>query len=330
MRAALDAPRRARRGRPHGRRARRHGRARARRAAAITREVGRAADELGVDVLVAVGDARARLRAGRQWVAATADGRREAARASCVAARRRRARQGARARWGSRRRRGTRDDTPSGPVLIAGPRRDAHLDRRSARSSSSSCAGTSSASTSARRGRRGHVAKQGTPSMGGLLILLAAIDRVPRASQYTLPGAHRLLRDARLRARSASSTTSSSSATAARSASRAAGSCCCSPRSRSSSASSSHDHGASTTRLRPGARRSIPLSWGWYVAPVPRDRRRRERREPHRRARRPRGGRRDHRAVHVHGDERDRLHPLGPVGHRSDDRRSISRSSARR
>ena len=59
-------------------------------------------------------------------------------------------------------------------VLIAGARRAHRLDRRSARGSSSSCAATSSASTSARTGPQHHVAKQGTPTMGGLLILFAA------------------------------------------------------------------------------------------------------------------------------------------------------------
>ena len=56
-----------------------------------------------------------------------------------------------------------------------------------------------------------HVVKQGTPTMGGLLILLARRDRRSCAlSKYTAAGADRALRDARAAARSASSTTSSS------------------------------------------------------------------------------------------------------------------------
>ena len=75
-----------------------------------------------------------------------------------------------------------------------------------------------------------HLLKQGTPTMGGLLILFAAT--VGFLPVVALPSAvaHRAVRDARAAARSASSTTSSSSRTSARSDCAAAGSCCSSPR----------------------------------------------------------------------------------------------------
>ena len=52
-----------------------------------------------------------------------------------------------------------------------------------------------------------HAEKQGTPTMGGLLIIARRVDRVPSALPLHAARADGLRDDARLRRRSASSTT---------------------------------------------------------------------------------------------------------------------------
>ena len=79
------------------------------------------------------------------------------------------------------------------------PAGHAPLDRRSDRSSSTSCAATSSGQHIREEGPESHQVKQGTPTMGGLLIVFSATVAVPRAQPLHNRGADRLRRDARLR-----------------------------------------------------------------------------------------------------------------------------------
>ena len=70
-----------------------------------------------------------------------------------------------------------------------------------------------------------HIVKQGTPTMGGLLILATAVDAVPRALAVHAAGPRAAVRRRSAAPRSASPTTTSRCASAARSGSRAAGRC---------------------------------------------------------------------------------------------------------
>ena len=70
-----------------------------------------------------------------------------------------------------------------------------------------------------------HIVKQGTPTMGGLLILATAVVPFLVLSRYTMPGLALLVPHRSAAPRSASPTTTSRCASAARSASRAAGRC---------------------------------------------------------------------------------------------------------
>ena len=148
--------------------------------------------ELGIEHVIAVGElARAY---GGEWVA-DADGR-GGAPAGSAAPRRRRARQGL-ALGGTRGRRGELEQLMarvlvaalvamiiailSGPTFIGFLRKNEfgqHIREE---------------------GPQTHLAKQGTPTMGGLLILLAADDRVPAALRLHAPGAHGLRHGRRVR-----------------------------------------------------------------------------------------------------------------------------------
>ena len=114
-------------------------------------------------------------------------------------------------------------------------------------------------------GPAGHHLKQGTPTMGGLLIVVSMIIPFLALSRLHAGRADRLLRHARLRRRSASPTTGSRSGTAARSASTAAGSSSCSRRSPPASAGRCNDIGLSTDVYAPVLDWRIGLSFGFYV-----------------------------------------------------------------
>ena len=183
-------------------------------------------------------------------------------------------------------------------------------------------------------GPQHHVGKQGTPTMGGLLILARRDDRVPPAVRLHAAGADDLRHRARLRRRSASSTTTSSCATALARAAAAAGRCCC----------------CSAITVAVGLRRAPPAARPRRLHPGRRTGRSRsgrsgtcllfliiagavERREPHRRPRRPRCRDVDHRARDVHRDGGDDLHPLGTAAPRADRepaRRRVHRRGADR
>ena len=137
-------------------------------------------------------------------------------------------------------------------------------------------------------GPQHHAAKQGTPTMGGLLILLAATIAFLPLSRLHAAGADDLRHGARLRRRSASSTTTSSCATSARSACAAAGRCCCCSGSPPPSASRRTISSLRTTSSSRSSTSRLPLGPFWYVLAVPDHRRRRQRREPDRRRRRAR------------------------------------------
>ena len=103
----------------------------------------------------------------------------------------------ARGRWDSRPWR--RNYAADGTRPRRSARRADHLDPRRARSSSTSCAATRSARRSARKGPSTTRAKQGTPTMGGVLIVLAAAIAFLATSVAHGAGARDLRHDARLR-----------------------------------------------------------------------------------------------------------------------------------
>ena len=74
-----------------------------------------------------------------------------------------------------------------------------------------------------------HFAKQGTPTMGGLLILLRGDDRLPADDALPPAGADGALRDARLRRDRLPRRLHQAHARALARAQAAAGRCCCSP-----------------------------------------------------------------------------------------------------
>ena len=179
-------------------------------------------------------------------------------------------------------------------------------------------------------GPAGHHVKQGTPTMGGLLIVVSMIIPFLALSHYTQAGAHRLLRHARLRRDRVHRRLVQGpppplarpqrplEAPAARGDHR---------RCRLVGAR----HRALDGRLRAGARLADRLSLRLLRPPVPDHRGRGERREPDRRHRRARGRGRDDRADHVHGDERRHVDPLGDLRPTfATPPRSTWRSSARR
>ena len=157
-------------------------------------------------------------------------------------------------------------------------------------------------------GPAGHVVKQGTPVMGGLLILLCALDPVPRALEVHAACADRALHDGRAAAavgflddfikvrhrRSLGLQGRWKLILLARDHGRASAS----PSTRRAS-STPRSTSRSLERRRPALVRLLPL-------PLPRHRRRGERRQPDGRPRRARRRHRDHRSLHVPGDQRDR------------------------
>ena len=190
---------------------------------------------------------------------------------------------------------------------------------------------TSSASRSARRGPQHHSAKQGTPTMGGLLIVLAASIAFLATSVLHAAGADDLRHDARLRRDRLPRRLDQAAPPALARALRRAGRCCSCSRSRSSVGVAAHHQQLSHDVFVPIVDGWIPLGWGWYVlvffiiagaanavnltdgldglA----------------------AGHVDHRALHADGDGGDDLHPLArrrtATGSRTG---STRRSSARR
>ena len=206
-------------------------------AAAFHREVGAAAAGAGVSELVAVGPLAREYGAGapgvRLHAVGTAAEAVDACAGCCAPATSCSSR--ARARWDSRRSRRTLAGARWPRVLVAalvaliisilaGPRFIDFLRRHEF------------GQQIREEGPEHHSAKQGTPTMGGVLIVRRGDDRVPRDERHTLP-ALTIFGTMLACGRSASSTTGSSSAIGARSGSPAAGRCCCWPRSRRRSGS---------------------------------------------------------------------------------------------
>ena len=170
-------------------------------------EIGRVARELGVDVVVGVGELGAALRAGR------VGGRRRGGRRG-RAQRRRARRRGAREGVARRRARGRRRVARgSGRMLtrvliaalvalivsiLVGPKFIEFLRRNEF------------GQHIREEGPQHHISKQGTPTMGGLLILFAATIAFLPVSNYRLQSLHGAASSRSRAARSASSTTSSS------------------------------------------------------------------------------------------------------------------------
>ena len=159
-------------------------------------------------------------------------------------------------------------------------------------------------------GPAGHVVKQGTPVMGGLLILLCAVIPFLALSKFTLPALTVLFltvscaavgflddfikvrhrRSLGLQGRwklilLAAITVVVGIAVHAQSQ-------------------------LDTSIYIPIVERRHPALLCLLPLPLPRHRGRGERRQPDRRPRRSRGGGRDHRSAHVPLDQRDRLHPV--------------------
>ena len=150
--------------------ARRDGRARPGRGRPTTARSASTPARAGVDLLIGVGEP-ARDYDPDELVADPE----EAAELLAAAARARRRGPGqglalGRPRGGRREAAGARWRLAMGEVLIAGHGGDADLHLPRARSSSSTCGSRSSGSTSARTGPQEHHAKAGTPTMGGLIV----------------------------------------------------------------------------------------------------------------------------------------------------------------
>ena len=156
-------------------------------------------------------------------------------------------------------------------------------------------------------GPEGHVVKQGTPTMGGLLIMVSMAVPFLIFSDRTLPAltvffvtlgcaAIGFVDDwTKLSHRRSLGLAGPLEARLARRITVVVGVVA--------------ERGLDYSRRRlPAARRRRPAALlGLVRAPLPHHRRRRQRREPDRRPRRPRGGHGDDRAPHLHGDERRRL-----------------------
>ena len=117
-----------------------------------------------------------------------------------VAARRRRPREGIARAWASRSsRKLSRECPPSGTSPRRGHLRDGRSRSSPGRSSSTSCAANEFGQHIREEGPADHHVKQGTPTMGGLLIVVSMIIPFLALSHYTEAGADGLLRHARLR-----------------------------------------------------------------------------------------------------------------------------------
>ena len=266
-------------------------------------EIGEAA--LEVDVVVGVGEL-ARGYSPDEWVATAADAVELVARRR--AARRRDPREGLALGWARGRRGRSRGAAVVIRVLIAagvalvlsiaiGPRFIEFLRRNEF------------GQHIREEGPKHHLAKQGTPTMGGLLILFAATIGFLPVSHFRLQVADGAVRDARVRGDRVPRRLHQAHAQAV---ARALGPVEARPprgrdgRRRRRRAPPSPEH----QRLHPRRRRLGAALVRVVPVPLPRDRRRVERDEPRRRRRRPPRGDGDHRPVHVHGDERRLVRPV--------------------
>ena len=137
-------------------------------------------------------------------------------------------------------------------------------------------------------GPQHHLAKQGTPTMGGAPDRARGDDRVPAALRLHAAGADDLRDDARLRRDRLPRRLDQAAPPAARSACAAAGRCCCCSAITAAVCVAAHHQQLGARRLRPDRRLLDPARLGLVRARVPHHRRRRERGEPDRRPRRPR------------------------------------------
>ena len=176
-------------------------------------------------------------------------------------------------------------------------------------------------------GPAGHVVKQGTPVMGGLLILLCASLPFLALSRYTLPALTVLFLTVscaaigflddfiKVRHRRSLGLQGRWKLLLLAAITVVVG-----------FAVTQQDQ-LDTSIYVPVVDVDIPLSLRLLPVPLPRDRGRGERREPHGRARRARSRDRDHRPAHVPLDQRDRLHPLRRRRRSAPTSSSTSRSS---
>ena len=272
-----------------------------------TARSARAIEELGVDVLIAVGErarvyggtpaSRMRPRRPRRCVASCRPG-------DCVLVKASRALGLERDRGIPRGRHRMTRVLVAGIVagvisIVAGPRFIEFLRRKEL------------GQQIREEGPAGHVTKQGTPTPGGLLILLAASLAFFSLSKYELTGTDGALRDARLRRdrlpRRLHQVHAQALARALRAVEAAAA-----RRGRGRDRLPRAPRRPQPPHVRAHPRHGLPAgARAVLVRPhLPRHRRRRERRQPHRRDRRPRRGHRDHLALHVHGDGGAHVHPL--------------------